>query len=69
VSVIIDATIIRLLIVPSLMFVFDRANWWMPAWLDRVLPRLEAEPAGVPAPDPEPESEPLPAAPPPSPAH
>src|SRR6185437_12989260 len=47
-SVIIDATLIRLLIVPSLMFVFDRANWWMPAWLDRVIPRLEAEPASSP---------------------
>ena len=47
---IIDATLIRLLIVPSLMFVFDRANWWIPAWLDRVLPRLEPEPAGAPAP-------------------
>jgi RND superfamily putative drug exporter len=51
-SVIIDATLIRLLIVPSLMFVFDRANWWIPAWLDRVLPRLEPEPAGAPAPAP-----------------
>ncbi len=47
-SVIIDATLIRLLIVPSLMFVFDRANWWMPAWLDRVVPRLEAEPVQLP---------------------
>ncbi|MHB1569802.1 MAG: MMPL family transporter, partial [Solirubrobacteraceae bacterium] len=46
-SVILDATVIRLLIVPSLMFVFDAANWWTPAWLDRVLPRLE--PAPVPA--------------------
>ena len=53
-SVIIDATLIRLLIVPSLMFVFDRANWWMPAWLDRVIPRLEGEPAPVSAPGPEP---------------
>jgi putative drug exporter of the RND superfamily len=46
-SVIIDATVIRLLIVPSLMFVFDRANWWIPGWLDRILPRLEPEPAPV----------------------
>jgi RND superfamily putative drug exporter len=38
VSVIIDATIIRLLIVPSLMFLFDKANWWTPRWLDRALP-------------------------------
>ncbi len=71
VSVIIDATLIRLLIVPSLMFVFDRANWWIPAWLDRVLPRLEAEPAVAPSPvpEPEPEPEPIPVVPPPSPAH
>jgi RND superfamily putative drug exporter len=43
VSVIIDATVIRLMIVPALMFVFGRANWWTPPWLERVLPRLEAE--------------------------
>jgi putative drug exporter of the RND superfamily len=48
-SVIIDATVIRLLIVPSLMFVFDRANWWIPGWLDRILPRLEPEPAPAPS--------------------
>jgi RND superfamily putative drug exporter len=33
VSVLIDATVIRLLIVPALMFVFGRANWWTPGWL------------------------------------
>ena len=53
-SVIIDATIIRLLIVPSLMFVFDKANWWIPAWLDRILPRLEPEPTPAAQPAPEP---------------
>ena len=67
VSVIIDATLIRLLIVPSLMFVFDRANWWMPAWLDRVVPRLEAEPRGESGPAPEPEG--APPSPPAAPAH
>ena len=41
VSVLIDATVIRLLVVPSLMFVFGRANWWVPGWLDRWLPHLE----------------------------
>jgi RND superfamily putative drug exporter len=54
-SVIIDATVIRLLIVPSLMFLFDKANWWTPRWLDHALPHLEpdsrpaltAVPAGV----------------------
>jgi RND superfamily putative drug exporter len=69
-SVIIDATLIRLLIVPSLMFVFDRANWWMPAWLDRVVPRLEAEPAPAAEPEPAAEREPEAApAPPAAPAH
>lgn len=43
VSVIIDATVIRLLVVPATMFFFGRANWWLPRWLDRALPRLEAE--------------------------
>jgi len=33
VSVLLDATVIRLLIVPALMFVFGRANWWSPRWL------------------------------------
>ncbi len=42
-SVIIDATVIRLMIVPALMFLFDRANWWIPDWLDHILPRLEPE--------------------------
>jgi RND superfamily putative drug exporter len=47
VSVIIDATVIRLLIVPALMFTFDKANWWTPAWIDRWLPELEPAPAPV----------------------
>jgi putative drug exporter of the RND superfamily len=43
VSVIIDATVIRLLIVPALMFVFGEANWWTPRWLQRLLPREPAQ--------------------------
>lgn len=45
VSVVVDATVIRLLVVPAAMFLMGRANWWLPRWLDRVLPRLEAPPA------------------------
>ena len=44
VSVFIDATVIRLLVVPATMFLLDRRNWWIPSWLDRILPRLEPEP-------------------------
>ncbi|MCX4919045.1 MMPL family transporter [Streptomyces sp. NBC_00687] len=40
ISVILDATVVRLVLVPSLMFLFGRANWWLPAWLDRRLPHV-----------------------------
>jgi putative drug exporter of the RND superfamily len=49
VSVLIDATVIRLLIVPASMFLLGRLNWWIPPWLDRWLPRLEPEPVAPPA--------------------
>jgi RND superfamily putative drug exporter len=40
----IDAVLIRMAIVPSLMFMFGKANWWFPDWLDRILPRLAVDP-------------------------
>ncbi|WP_116948721.1 MMPL family transporter [Jiangella endophytica] len=43
-SVLIDATVIRLLVVPSAMFLLGDRCWWLPNWLDRVLPHLEPEP-------------------------
>jgi putative drug exporter of the RND superfamily len=43
VSVLIDATVIRLIVVPATMFLLGRYNWWIPAWLDRALPHLEPE--------------------------
>ena len=42
-AVIIDAFIVRLVLVPSLMTMFGRANWWMPRWLGRILPRITLE--------------------------
>jgi putative drug exporter of the RND superfamily len=39
-GILMDAVIIRMAIVPALMFLFGRANWWFPSWLDRILPRL-----------------------------
>ncbi|MGW1811327.1 MMPL family transporter [Streptomyces sp. NPDC002078] len=42
ISVIVDATVVRLILVPSAMFLIGRANWWIPRRLDRVLPRLHA---------------------------
>jgi RND superfamily putative drug exporter len=44
-AIFVDAYIIRTVLVPAVMHLLGRANWWLPAWLDRVLPRLHVEPA------------------------
>jgi RND superfamily putative drug exporter len=43
-GVLLDAFVVRTLLVPSLMHVLGKANWYLPAWLDRVLPRLSIQP-------------------------
>ncbi|MEU1853348.1 MMPL family transporter [Streptomyces sp. NPDC019990] len=43
VSVLIDATVVRLLMVPAVMTLLGRHAWWTPRWLDRVLPHIDAE--------------------------
>jgi RND superfamily putative drug exporter len=42
-AIFIDATLVRMVLVPSVMQVLGPANWWMPAWLDRILPTLGVE--------------------------
>jgi RND superfamily putative drug exporter len=42
-AVLIDATLVRMVLVPSTMVMFDRANWWLPNWLDRILPNVDME--------------------------
>lgn len=44
-SVLVDALIIRGLLVPVLMHLLGPANWALPGWLDRLLPRLAVEAA------------------------
>jgi putative drug exporter of the RND superfamily len=44
-AILVDATIVRMLLVPALMQLIGRANWWIPGWLDRALPRLSPEPS------------------------
>ena len=41
VAVALDASIIRILMVPAFMRLVGRRNWWIPVWLDRILPRIE----------------------------
>ncbi len=43
-GILMDALLIRMAIVPSLMFLIGKPNWWFPAWLDRILPRLSVDP-------------------------
>jgi len=43
-AIFVDAVIIRTALVPALMLLMGRANWWFPRWLDRVLPRIHVEP-------------------------
>ncbi len=42
-AILVDATLVRMVLVPSVMQLLGRANWWIPGWLDRVLPRLGVE--------------------------
>ncbi|GAA4774742.1 MMPL family transporter [Citricoccus nitrophenolicus] len=42
-GVLVDAFIVRLLLVPSLMHLFGDAAWWLPKWLDRILPNVDVE--------------------------
>jgi RND superfamily putative drug exporter len=52
VAVLLDATIVRLVIVPALMELLGDRNWWIPGWLHRILPTLNVEPTDEPvAPD------------------
>jgi putative drug exporter of the RND superfamily len=46
-AIFVDAYIIRTVLVPAVMHMLGRANWWLPGWLDRALPRLHVESAGL----------------------
>jgi RND superfamily putative drug exporter len=68
-AILVDATVVRIVLVPATMKLMGDANWWLPGWLDRRMPTVdidgetnlpapEMEPValdGVPAADPEPE--------------
>ncbi len=51
-AVLVDATIVRVILVPATMRLMGEANWWLPRWLDRLLPNLDIEgTGGLPAPE------------------
>jgi RND superfamily putative drug exporter len=63
-AIAVDATIVRCLLVPAVMELLGERSWWIPSWLDRVLPRVSIEGQGffdeAPPPEEEPEREPRP---------
>ena len=42
-AIAIDATVVRMILVPATMALMGRANWWLPDWLDRLLPHLSID--------------------------
>lgn len=43
IAVFVDATIVRMVLVPSTMELMGAANWWLPRWLDRILPNIHVD--------------------------
>jgi len=43
VAVLLDATVVRMVLVPATMQLLGDRNWWLPRWLDRLLPRIDVE--------------------------
>jgi putative drug exporter of the RND superfamily len=46
-AIFLDATVVRMVLVPAVMQLLGRYNWWIPDWLERILPRLDVERVAV----------------------
>ena len=46
-AIFLDATLVRMVLVPAVMQLLGDRNWWIPRWLERILPELDAEPAAA----------------------
>jgi RND superfamily putative drug exporter len=56
-AILLDATIVRMLLVPATMELLGDRNWWLPRWLDRILPKIDVEGHAEPVPEDELERE------------
>jgi putative drug exporter of the RND superfamily len=43
IAVVLDATVVRCLLVPALMLLMGKVNWWLPKWLERAVPHVSIE--------------------------
>jgi putative drug exporter of the RND superfamily len=46
-AIFLDATVVRMVLVPAVMQLLGKPNWWIPDWLERILPRLDVERVAV----------------------
>ncbi|HEX6229246.1 MAG TPA: MMPL family transporter, partial [Solirubrobacterales bacterium] len=46
-AIFLDATVVRMVLVPAVMQLLGARNWWIPGWLERILPRLDVERVAV----------------------
>jgi RND superfamily putative drug exporter len=42
-AIFVDATIVRIILVPATMKLMGDTNWWIPNWLDRLIPQIDIE--------------------------
>ena len=42
-AILLDATVVRMILVPATMKLLGERNWWLPGWLDRVMPVINIE--------------------------
>ena len=47
IGVLIDAFIVRMLLIPAVMHLLGESAWWLPKWLDRILPNVDVEGAAL----------------------
>jgi RND superfamily putative drug exporter len=53
VGVVADAFVVRMVLIPAALSLMGNAAWWMPRWLDRLLPTIDVEGSGLEQPRPE----------------
>jgi putative drug exporter of the RND superfamily len=51
-AVLVDATLVRMVLVPSIMEILGPVNWWLPRWMDRSMPKIGIEVTPTPLPSP-----------------
>jgi putative drug exporter of the RND superfamily len=47
VAVLFDAFVVRMVLIPALLYLMQEKAWWLPGWLDRILPNVDVEGEGL----------------------